>query len=524
MENGWRHNVHNAYTLLVLKEHSTSGVQNPLMRLVYKLFLLISLSAMLSAMAVAGVLAWNLDRGFTAYLDARDEEQFDEFVARFETRLGEIAHPREGGGNAALIQTTMEQLARDGLIRPPPPDGRRRFSGSSDGPGSFPRPDRASGRWQGGLRPPPDAFDRRLRILDDSGQTLFGRPPVSENVGASGLSWPIERDGMRVATVELLPRGPSPRAIDANFLRSQYIGLFAVTLVMLVLSALAAYLLARVGVRRISALDDVTNKIAAGNLGARTEARGNDEIALVSANINKMAASLEKLEGARRRWLAEISHELRTPLSILTGELEALRNGIRPMNEPAVLSLSEEVDQLNHLIEDLHFLAVSDLGSPPINLDATDAVAIVEDAAARFRLYLEEQGLRLTVDTGTLGGLCVNWDRQRIDQVLANLITNAGRYTDAPGEVRLSLWVDDDFVEITVEDSPPGVSGDQYQQLFEPLYRIGVARDRASGGSGLGLSVAKAIVVAHGGEIIAKEARMGGLMVMLRLPLDPNAE
>ena len=128
--------------------------------------------------------------------DARDEEQFDEFVARFETRLGEIAHPREGGGNAALIQTTMEQLARDGLIRSPPPDGRRRFSGSSDGPGSFPHPDRASGRWQGGLRPPPDAFDRRLRILDDSGQTLFGRPPVSENVGASGLSWPIERDGM----------------------------------------------------------------------------------------------------------------------------------------------------------------------------------------------------------------------------------------------------------------------------------------------------------------------------------------
>ncbi|MEM1020344.1 MAG: ATP-binding protein, partial [Pseudomonadota bacterium] len=114
----------------------------------------------------------------------------------------------------------------------------------------------------------------------------------------------------------------------------------------------------------------------------------------------------------------------------------------------------------------------------------------------------------------------VLWDRGRIDQVLANLLTNALRYTDAPGAVRLSLFEAANDVRLTLEDTAPAVPEAQLEQLFEPLFRLEGSRARASGGSGLGLAVSKSIVRAHGGTIRAQASELGGLAISLSLPKD----
>ena len=181
-------------------------------------------------------------------------------------------------------------------------------------------------------------------------------------------------------------------------------GVAIVTVLLLLLSALFALFLARAGVRQIGAVKGATDAIADGDFTARIEIRGKDEIAAMGANINAMAVSLEKLESARRRWLAEISHELRTPLTVLTGELDALQDGIRPIGKEAVVSLSEEVRRLNLLVDDLHFLAISDLGAPSQRYSEIDAVALLCEIAARFKPVLHEAGLALEVDCGSLAG------------------------------------------------------------------------------------------------------------------------
>ena len=483
------------------------------MRLFHKLFALLSVVAMVSALGVAGVLSWNLQRGFSAYLDARDGEMLDDFVTQLETELREQAGTDNHAG-PVRIRGLVEGMARDGAIRELPPFAQT---------GSGPPPLRAGARLPGrpGERPsPPDAFGRRLRVFDAGGQLLFGPLMGPATLEAGALTRPVRLNGQQVATARVLPRGPTPRALDARFLRAQFVGVAVVTTLLLLLAAVAAWWLARAGVRRIAAVQDATTAIAGGELDTRVAVRGRDEIAAMGADINTMAESLERLEGARRRWLAEISHELRTPLTVLRGELDALRDGIRPMGERAVVSLSEEVERLNLLIDDLHLLAIADLGALPVNRTAADATKLVCSVGERFGAALQEAGLTLELACDPATAVPVLWDAGRMDQLMANLITNSIRYTDAPGRVRVGLDAVEGRAVLTVEDSAPGVPTDHLTELFEPLHRLEEARDRVSGGSGLGLSVARAIVRAHGGRIEAAPSDLGGLRIIITLALD----
>ncbi len=437
------------------------------MRLFHKLFLLVSMTAMLSALAISGVLAWNLGRGFSEYLDARDAEMLEGFSAEFEDRLSTSAVMQGEFAGSETLERTIRQMAGNGRIDQLPPRAPPKLSYSTRGPDGEGR----QGRRQKG--PPPEAFGSRLRLFDAEGRQIFGPSPGPPHREIGALSRPITFRGKIVATARLLPRGPAPRAIDARFLRSQYVGVAVVTTLLLLLSALAALFLARAGVRQISAVQATTDAIANGNFSARIETSGNDEIAAMGANINAMAGSLERLESARRRWLAEISHELRTPLTVLTGELEALKDGIRPIDIKAVASLSEEVRRLNLLVDDLHFLAISDLGSPPHRYREIDAVAFIRDVAVRFGSALREAGLELEIDCGQLITLTVIWDDQRIEQLLGNLITNAIRYTDPPGKLLVALSTADGRVQIRVEDSAPGVPAEQLGAAIRTLAPVG---------------------------------------------------
>jgi two-component system sensor histidine kinase BaeS len=268
----------------------------------------------------------------------------------------------------------------------------------------------------------------------------------------------------------------------------------------------------------LAAVHEATSRIASGELGVRVPLTRGDEIGDVVKNVNLMAESLQRMEGARRRWMADISHELRTPLAGLRGEAEALLDGVRPLTRAAVVSLHEDMLRLSALVDDLHLLAMADLHSLPCRLADTDAAELVRETVGRFESRALAARLTLTCDA-IPPHLAVLWDPARIEQLLGNLLENSLRYTDAPGRIEVALTTEGDKVQLSVEDSAPGAAATDLARLFEPLYRADDARGRHNGGSGLGLAICEAIAQAHGGRMAAQPATLGGLLITVVLPI-----
>lgn len=355
-------------------------------------------------------------------------------------------------------------------------------------------------------------------LFDAANQQIYGPPPPPEPDAPVLLKREIRLNGMVLGTVALLPRAPAPDGVEARFLQSQYKAAVLLTLGLLALAAVLAAWAARQGTRRFDRMAMVTRAVAQGDFGARIDVEGEDELAGMARNINAMSEGLASLDTARRRWLAEISHELRTPLAALVGELDALKDGVRVLDRNAVYSLAQDAQRLTRIVQDLHFLAVSDLSGASCQFADGDAVSIVTSVADRFAASLRAAGLVLDVDCGAVRSVPAHWDSERIEQLLTILLNNSERYTDAPGRVQIRLAIRGEDVCIDVDDSAPSVAPEHLEQLFEPTFREDAARSRVSDGSGLGLAVARAIVKAHGGRITAAVSPLGGLSVRIILP------
>jgi two-component system sensor histidine kinase BaeS len=236
-------------------------------------------------------------------------------------------------------------------------------------------------------------------------------------------------------------------------------------------------------------------------------------------NINRMAEGLQNLEASRRRWIADMSHELRTPLTVLRGEVDALIDGVNAMSPQALLSLRDEVLQLNALVDDLHLLAMADLRALPCYFEDIEVVELVEDIVQRFALRAHQLGLTLWLEAKPGVTIAARWDAQRIEQLLGNVLDNSLRYTDAPGQVVVQIQSDGAHVTISAEDTAPGLSPTDLTRVFEPLYRADAARGREAGGSGLGLAICQQIAKAHHGVIRAEASARGGVKFLIELPL-----
>jgi two-component system sensor histidine kinase BaeS len=252
----------------------------------------------------------------------------------------------------------------------------------------------------------------------------------------------------------------------------------------------------------------------------RLRPEGLDELARLARDFNTLAETLAAARQARRKWIADIAHELRTPLSILRGEIEALQDGVRPLDTEALNSLAGEAARLARLIEDLHTLSLSDLGALSYHKEPVDLAEIIEDVVDPQRPALEEKGLRVHLN---LGSFIVSGDADRLAQVFANLLQNSVRYTDAPGRIDVGIKQVVGQVVVQWQDSSPGVPEEDLPRLTEHLFRVEGSRSRAGGGSGLGLAIAAAIVQAHGGTLTAAPSPLGGLRIELRFPAWPNA-
>ena len=243
--------------------------------------------------------------------------------------------------------------------------------------------------------------------------------------------------------------------------------------------------------------------------------------------FNEMTARLHRTDHERRRFLADITHELRTPLTVLRSGIEAQLDGIHPRDDHHLAALAGETTILSRLIDDLHTLALTEAGALTLYRTQVDAAALVRDAVAAFAMAAESRKITLSIGvsdeaTGVTSGAasCVlDVDAGRIRQVLANLLANAVRHAPVDGHVsvtvnRVSRAAASDVVLIEVTDDGPGIAPDELVHVFT---RYRKAAD--SGGSGLGLTIARDLVHAHGGTIVALNNTGAGATISVALPM-----
>lgn len=368
-------------------------------------------------------------------------------------------------------------------------------------------------RWQRLMRPysfyrPGSQRGPMLLLRDAQGRIVVG--PDQTNNSYSWLA--IERDGQRLGDLGL-PRNPRLASeFDQVFADQQRHQLVWIALACLVLSALIAVAFASQLLRPITQLKQGTHRLTKGDYQLSLPTDGGDELASLAKDFNTLAQTLASNQDARQRWIADISHELRTPLAVLRAELEALLDGVRPCDEHTLQSLHQEVERLAGLVQDLHELSLSDSGALSYRKEPLDLVALTNEVCAHFQSSLERHDLTVQFSHPN-DPVVIEGDSHRLTQMLTNLMHNSLNYTDSPGLIQITLAKSAERVELTWEDTAPGVPKESLSLLFDRLYRVDHSRSRQSGGSGLGLAIVHNVVTAHQGQITAQHSALGGLTI-----------
>jgi two-component system sensor histidine kinase BaeS len=261
--------------------------------------------------------------------------------------------------------------------------------------------------------------------------------------------------------------------------------------------------------------------IAQGDYDTDVTEIGPAETQATMRNLGRIARSFDRLETARRTWLVSVSEELRKPVHALAEKLAWINTNTPPADPESFEEVVEGVRRLGEMAEDLHAVALADLGRLPVTFTTVDPCALIHNAIWTSGKRAKAQ--RVTLEPGNLPQMTVpvKWDGARIEQLFTALIENSLRYTPAGGRIMLGLEGQRNAWRLIIDDSAPGVDTELAQQLFEPFYRSSTEPGESVMTSGLGLATAQAIVEAHHGRIEAGRSPIGGLRITVILPAAP---
>lgn len=480
-----------------------------------KLFLAVLFTAACVVVAMALAAQWSFNRGFLGYLNEQEERRL------------ELARPRiieaylENGSNWEFLRGERRRWFH--LLRPLP--GVDPVSDTFDGQEVQPSPPLSE--LTGALL--------RTTLLDADGQFVVG----FTDTRGKGTRRPLEVDGRTVGYVVTARFQSVTAAGDVRFEQNQFRASWTMGAVSVLMAALVALWAARALLKPLREMAKATRRLADGDYSIRVDAHeSRDEVGQLAADFNHMARVLERNEGMRRDFMADLSHELRTPLGVLNGELEAMEDGVRPLTRDAVKSLQAEVATLNKLVSDLYDLSLAEAGAMTFQHTPVDLVELLRAAASVHAPRLAAAGIDLTLrcEAGdetdgktqgqmqgeTHGGgweLVVSGDARRLRQLFGNLLENSLRYTDRGGRVVITARRHGEVAELSFSDSAPGIEPEHLARIFDRFYRVEGSRSRASGGAGLGLAICRRIIEAHGGDMQAAHSPLGGLLMTVRLPL-----
>jgi len=263
--------------------------------------------------------------------------------------------------------------------------------------------------------------------------------------------------------------------------------------------------------------------IADGHYDQRVDVVGalddGDELNQLAISFNQMAERLEQTENMRTQLIGDVSHELRTPLTTIKGSMEGLIDGVLPPTPETFQNIHREADRLQRLVNDLQELSRVEAGAILLNLEPREIGPVIESVVQRLRSQFQEKEITLDIDISpSLPPVAI--DEDRISQILINILGNALQYTPTGGEVLLEAVDKDNELEVRVTDTGVGISAEHVPHIFTRFYRVDKSRSRAGGGSGIGLTITKHLIEAHGGQIWAESDGKGhGSTFTFTLPI-----
>lgn len=513
------------------------------MKIFTKLILILLVTSLLLLTVIYSAVQWSFDRGMLEYVNKRELaslELLSENLARFyqQSQSWEslvMFNNIDGQPPQQLrVHKKISPLAERGKYRPSkkwhqivklsndgitlPTDVEQYLHTSDD----FSRKkNRAAARRP--LQRRPNAIEPQQRpkrndgklhpsLLNAEKQRVLGLFNNNFNLQAIHLNDNV------IGYLALPPKTRLTDAFDLAFTKQIKGNLIYILLGLFLLIVILAFPISRHFVRPIKRLEYAMEALNKGDYNIKTDVKGNDEISSLSLNFNDLASTLKENENSRNNWLANISHELRTPISIIKGEIEAIQDGIRPLDFSSVSSLSEEIEHLHKLVNDLSALSNAEIGAMRYQKQQLDIAATLKHNLMRYNHKAKETNI--AINPSITGKNCTIWaDETRINQLIDNLINNSFKYTKSPGNINVSLTRTKSHVILSISDSFPYVHDNSLPKLFDHLYREESSRNRKTGGSGLGLALCKKIMSAHQGNIDAKHSEIGGLNITCTFPL-----
>lgn len=309
----------------------------------------------------------------------------------------------------------------------------------------------------------------------------------------------------------------SPDDAHGLFLTAIHSYLLWASLGAFALAGVLSFLLTRKVLRPLHEMMEVTRTLASGDYRARVHITSKDEIGRLGSAFNRMADSLTQIEQLRKTMVADAAHELRTPLTNIRGYLEALSDGVIPPSQDAFGILQAEIMRLVALSEDLLALARADAARLDLHPTAFSLRDLADEVLALYRLRFDARKLDVRVEFET-GVDFVKADRDKLLQVMRNLVDNAWQYTPEGGQITLSAERAGNRIRVSLANTGGGIAEEDIPFIFERFYRGEKSRSRERGGAGIGLSIVKELIEAHNGQIGAESAD-GETRVWFSLPL-----
>lgn len=476
----------------------------------HKLAVLLIATTSLTIIIGIGLSQLSFKRGFLEYLQHQENR-------RLEILANNLLMAYEENGSWEFIRNNKRLWGF--YLRPRPSDGRR-----------FREPSYPSLRERNQEEYFPDYRMKGHRPLNrrDGGRHLLQMALLDENkkiiVGNPSFKvetryFPLTINGNSIAYLQSEKKILIIDRLDKMFESRQNQAFLINTLVSLVISLIVALLASIYLRKRMSGLTRIAHQLTSGEYGQRVEIKQQDELGQLSMDFNILAETLQKNQQSQRQWIADISHELRTPVAILKGELEALDDGIRPLNKAAIHSLQQEIERLGKLVEDLYQLSISDMGA--LKYEKSDFVIydLLKELHGHFQARYTKQAINLSIEDFEPKTLEFYGDQQRLFQLFSNLLENSLHYTNSGGEVRIKMSKNEYELIITIEDSAPGIDEEKLPHIFKRLFRVESSRNRSKGGAGLGLAISRQIVLAHQGKISAHPSELGGVTINCVFPI-----
>ena len=392
-----------------------------------------------------------------------------------------------------------------------------------------------TGSWQGvmnalpGRRPPPDTQnpppaqpprEAPYALLNQQGCVVVPSGPfrLGDCPAVRERREPLLLDDEIIGTIikvrELAGRGPLEDAYLLRTNRALFYSAISVTLVAIILGLIVA----RTLIHPLKTLTTAIHALKAGELGQQVPIQSEDELGELAHAFNQMSTDLARANQLRRDMTADVAHELRNPLHVITGYLEAMRDGVLQPTHERLAALYDEAHHLQHLVQDLRTLSSADAGELSLQREAVSPQELLQRVHGVWQTEAQQQQIALrqqaAVDLPT-----IDVDPERMMQVLNNLVGNALRHTPSGGQITLTAGRDGASVVLAVRDNGRGIAKEQLPLVFERFYRVDPDHAEAAGGTGLGLAIARSIVETHGGTLSATSDGLGhGTTFEIRLP------